>query len=399
MTDSFNASGLTIKTLNEIVTDLETGMRDIYGSDINLDQNSPDGQMLNLYAQAAIDLRELLVSINNSFSPDQVTGVLQDQRYALNGLQRQGGTYTIVPIDVTVDRTVDLDGLDADFNDINGEGYTIQDNAGNEFILIDSIQLTAGTTTVNFRARQIGEVNTTVGTITNPVTIVLGVTSVTNSSGAIQTGQDQETDAEFRVRRSLSVSIASDGYLNGIFASLSNLDGVTDVKVFENVTDSIDADLIPAHGIWCIVEGGANTDIANIIYNKKSAGANMKGATEVNVTTESGVVFTAKFDRPSAEDLYIRFDIQPDGSGAVFDQAAIKANMVANLTYNINQVAETSAVTAAAKTAIDATGGGGFAVNVEISDDGVSWVDYLQTASKSGQWTLDVSRITITELP
>lgn len=398
MPDSLSSTGLQIKTLAEITQELEDGFKDIYGSDINLDQNSPDGQMINIFAQAGVDLRELIVSVNNGFNPDHAVGRILDERVVINSIERQGGTYTIQPIDITTDRTVALDGLDGAFNDPDGAGYTIQDDAGNQFILIDSATLTAGTTTKNFRAKEIGLVETTVGTITNPVTIVLGVTSVTNSSAASEVGQAQETDAELRLRRQQSVAIASTGYLNGILAAILNLDGVTDAKVYENVTASTDSDGIPAHGIWCIVEGGANTDIGNIIYGKKTAGANMKGAVEVDIETDSGSTFTAKFDRPTAEDLYIRFDIQPTDASATFDQAAIKASIVSALDYNIGDFAETSEVTTAARQAITDNGGGGVAVNVEVSDDGSTWVDYLAAPTKDAQWTLDVSRITITEL-
>lgn len=398
MPDILNANGLQTKTLSEIVTDLETGFRNIYGSDINLDQNSPDGQIINIFAQASRDIRELATQINNGFNPDTAVGRILDQRVVINNIERQGGTFTIVPIAITTDRTVTLEGLDGDFNNIDGTGYTIQDDAGGEFILIDTVTLTAGTTTVNFRARDIGQVETTIGTITNPVTIVLGVTSVNNSSAAIQTGQDEETDAELRLRRQRSVAISSNGHLNGIFAALANLDGVTDVAVYENVTNSVDADGIPAHGIWCIVEGGANTDIADVIYSKKSAGADMKGDVEIDIETDSGAVFTAKFDRPTAEDLYIRFDIQPTSASAVFDQAAIKQSIVDAVSYNIGEFAETSELTVVARQAITDNGGGGVAVNMEVSDDGVAWVDYLPTPTKDAQWVLDTTRITITEL-
>ena len=200
-----------------------------------------------------------------------------DERVVINNIERQGGTFTIVPITIVTDRTVNLSGLDANFNDINGTGFTIQDDAGNEFILIDSVTLVAGTDVVNFRAREIGAVETTVGTITNTVTKVLGVVSVNNASGAIQTGQDEETDQELRIRRQQSVSIGSTGYLNGILGDILNLDGVTDGKVYENDTSATDSNGIPAHSIWAIVEGGANSDIANVIYAKKTAGAGMLG--------------------------------------------------------------------------------------------------------------------------
>lgn len=398
MPDQLDSTGLQTKSTSEITTELENALRAIYGADINLDPNSPDGQYVNIFAQAATEIRELITETYNSFDPDRATGRVLDERVVINNIIRNAGTYTIQPVEITTDRTVDLTGLDADFNNPDGTGYTVQDDAGNEFVLIDSITLLAGTTSVNFRARNIGQVETTVNTITNPVTIVLGVTNIDNPSGALSIGQDEETDAQLRVRRASSVANASNGYLNGLLGVVLGIDGVSEARLFENVTNVVDADGIPEHGIWLIVEGGANTDIGNAIYERKSYGANMKGAVEVDITTPSGAIFVAKFDRPTPEDLHIRFDIQTTVAGTGFDQAAIKQTIVDTLTYNIGQASDTSQVTVAAINAINANGGGGVPVNVEISDDGATWVDYLETSTLDSQFTLDVSRITITEL-
>lgn len=398
MPDLLNGNGLQTKSLSEIVTELENGLKAIYGDDINVESNSPDGQLINIFAQSAVDLRELLTEVYNSFDPDQASGRLLDQRVTINNIQRKGGTYTITPIEIVTDRTVNLTGLDADFNDPNGTGYTVADDSGNEFILIDSQTLVAGTHTVNFRARQVGQVETTVGTIVNPVTIVLGVTNVNNPSAALSTGQDEETDAQLRTRRAASVANASAGYLNGLLGTVLELDGVSEAVLYENVTNVVDADGIPAHGIWLVVEGGANTDIADAIYGKKSYGANMKGDVTVDITTASGDTFTAKFDRPVAEDLYVRFDLQPVVEGTVFDLDAIKEYLVDNLDYTIGQYASTARVTSVAYEGINALGNGGVPLNVEISTDGVVWEDYIETATKDGQFVLDTTRITITEL-
>jgi len=398
MADLLDENGLSVLTLEEITTNLETAFRDIYGNDINLDQNSPDGQMIGIFAQAATDLRELLTEINAGFDPDQAVGVILDQRVALNNIARQGGTYTIQPIEIVVDRTVNLEGLDDDFNDPDGTGYTIQDDAGNQFILIDSTTLTAGTYTKNFRAKTVGKVETTIGTVQNQVTVVLGVTSIDNTSGALSVGTDEETDAELRVRRQQSVALSSAGYLNGIQGALLALDGVSEARVYENFTNVVDADGIPAHGIWCIVEGGSNEDIAGIIYSRKTYGANMKGDVTVDIETASGGVFTAQFDRPTAENLHIRFGIQDVSVSPVYDQAAIKQSIVDLKSYNVGDYAETSSLTAIALAAINANGGGGVPVNLEISKNGADWFDYLDTTAKDNQFTLDTTRITITEL-
>lgn len=398
MADSFTASGLTVKTFTETRDDLGVGFAEAYGDDINIEQNSPDGQIIGIVSQIATDLRELLVRINNGFDPDQAVGAILDQRVSINNIARQGGTYTIQPIVLVITETVTLAGLDAAFNAPDGQGYTVADDAGNEFILIDSETFTAGTYTRNFRARAVGLVETTEDTIQTPVSIVLGVASVNNPNPAIEVGSDEETDAELRIRRARSVAIASNGYLNGIRAALLNVEGVSEAIVYENFTNATDADGIPAHGIWAIVKGGANTDIADVIYEKKSYGANMKGDTTQSITTASGANFIAKFDRPEPEDLYIRFDIQTLSADAVFDQPAIKAYLTANKLYKIGEPAETASLTRSAVNAINATGGGGVPVNLEISLNGTDWDDYLPTSAKDLQFIIADARITITEL-
>lgn len=398
MPDIFDANGLQVKTRNEIVDDLNAAFRTIYGTDINVDQNSPDGQLIGILAQAAVDLREMLVAVNAGFDPDRAPGVILDERVTINNIARKGGTYTMQPIRLVTDRTVLLQGLDSMFNDPNGVGYTVQDDAGNKFILIDSITLTAGTNDLTFRAQQIGRVETTVNTITTPVTIVLGVTSINNPSGALEIGQNEETQPELRIRRQRSVANGSAGYLNGLEGVIFGIDGVTDVKVYENYSDDTDADGIPPHCIWVIVEGGANSDIALAIYGRKSYGCDMLGAVSVNIVTPNGKIFIAKFDRPAAENLYIRYDIQPTIGSAVFDTALLKQYLVDNLEYKIGQFAVTNTITAFATASIDAYGGGGAPVNLEISKDGVTYTDYLETSFLKNQFVLDVTRIAITVL-
>jgi len=397
MPDALTETGLQVKTAAEIRADLETAFRDIYGSDINLDSNSPDGQMIGILTQSAVDIRELATKIYNNFNPDLAAGRVLDQRVVINNIERAGGTFTIIDLDIIVDRTVTLDGLDADFNNINGVGYTVADDAGNQFILIDTITLTAGTHSLPFRAKNIGRVETTFVTINNAVTVVLGVTSINNPSAPTTIGQDEETDAQLRTRRQRSVSLSSNGYLNGLLGNVLNLEGVSDGEVYENDTSITDGDGIPGHSIWLIVEGGATSDIAGVLYERKTAGCGMKGNVEFEIITDSGATFTAKFDRPVSTDLYIRFDIQPT-TGLAFPEADIKQYIADNLLYRIGQFAETSEITGVARAALEANGGGGVAVDVEISLDGSAWADYIEIPTPDSKFVIDVTNIAITVL-
>lgn len=376
MSDSFDDNGLQVATRPELVESLTQDYQSIYGDDINVDQSSPDGQTLNIFAQGGVDVRELLMQIYNSFDPDNCSGRVLDSRCAINNIFRKGGTFTTVAIDVTVDRAVTLNGLDDNYNDPNATGYTIQDNAGNQFILVSTQTLQSGTTRVLFRSKEIGAVQTTLNTITIPVTIVLGVVSVNNPVDATE-GKNEETDYQLKIRRRQSVSIGSSGYLNGLLATVLQLDGVTDAALYENYTGEVDANGTPAHCMWLVVEGGSAEEIADAIYRKKSYGCNMRGTESYTIQTVSHQQFIAKWDEPTEQELYIKFNIIPAVPGTVFDKNAIKSYILANENFRIGDGAETSSLTTIAQTAIDLNGGNGYATEVLISLDETNWVEYV----------------------
>lgn len=393
MTDSLDSTGLQISTNEELLEQLTIDFENIYGSDANLDQSSPDGQMLNIYAQGGTDIRELLTQIYNSFDPDNCSGSVLDSRCAINNIFRKGATYTIVPIDITVDRTVTLQGLDDNFNDVAATAYTIQDNIGNQFLLISTQQLNAGTHTVLFRAKELGAVQVSLNTIKTPVTVVLGVTSVNNSVAASQIGVDEESDYDLKIRRRQSVSIGSSGYLNGLLATVLQLEGVTDAALYENYTGSTDVNGTPAHCMWLVVEGGSSEDIADAIYRKKSYGCNMRGNITYTIITISNQQFIAQWDEPTILPLYIKFTIIPSKAGLVFDTDAIEDYITSHSVFKIGQGAETSSATSLAQTAIDVNGGNGYATNVLISTGGSS----STTVSGTGITAASVANVTFQE--
>jgi uncharacterized phage protein gp47/JayE len=391
--DIINENGLEIKSITEIRSDLVTDYESIYGEGINVNPNSPDGQLLNIFAQAGIDLREFLEKINASFDPNQAEGVFLDQRVALNGIKRKAGTFTFTDITIQTDRAVTLTGLDSESAELdpNVSGlFIVSDSEGNEFYLLSTEAIPgAGTSILTFRSAVIGQVETTINTITNPVTIVAGVTSINNPTAANSTGQNEETDSQLRERREISVALSAIGYLDSIEAALKNADEVTTAIVLENNTDVTDGDGIPPHSIWAIVEGGDPDEIGEIIYSKKSSGSGMKGDEAVNVPRPNGLFYVVNYDLPDNQDLYIRFNLTFSG---VVDEDDIKRQIVENVIWGIGKNATADTITCFVKSinsdyTITAT---------QISNDGISWFEVVTVSSPKNRFQNDVSRITIT---
>lgn len=305
MPNSLTSTGLTTASQTEILNNLTVAIQSIYGADITLTSDTPDGQWLNIIVQTVVDLQDLLVQIYNGFDPDNAIGNVLDQRVAINGITRQGGTYTITNVTIINSQSVNLYGLDQDVQPV----YTVQDNAGNNWFLETTVLgIAAGTHVYAFRAQNPGQVLTVPNTITIQVTVVLGVTSVNNPTTYTTLGINEESDAALKIRRQLSTSLASQGYYAGLLAALQNINGVTSAYIYENFTSSTNVYGVPGHSIWVIVAGdGAPADIAQAIYTKRNAGCGMYGAQSYVITQVDGSLFTVYWDDVVQVNVFVKF--------------------------------------------------------------------------------------------
>lgn len=343
MPNQITAAGLQTQTQAELVTQFTDAFEAIYGSDINLASDTPDGQMMMIFIQVVLDVLGLLTQIYNTFDPDNAVGVVLDQRVAINGIQRQAGTFTTTNVTIVTSQALNLYGLDQGTQPV----YTVADNAGNQWQLIASFSVPGpGTYVLSFQSAVPGAILTVPNTITVPVSIVLGVSSINNPTTYTTLGINEETDAALRVRRQKSVSLASTGYLSGLLAALENLNGITAAFVYENTTASTDGDGVPGHSIWVIVAGTAtNSDIANAIYTKRSAGCGMFGTTSFVVTQADGSSFVVLWDVVSAQDLFTQFTASSLDGVNPPNLAAIRAGLVVDYLpgvfeeVNINKLA------------------------------------------------------------
>lgn len=385
MANQIDGNGIQVQTLSEILSEMTEGFKSIYGTDINIDADTPDGNLINIFSLAKKDILDLIVSAYNSFDPDQAVGTQLDSLIQLCSITRKGGTYTETNISITVDRSLTLDGLDT------SSPFTVADDEGNEFQLVETTALSSGTTACLFRAVDIGAVQVLQNTITTPVTIVLGVTAINNPDVPTQDGQDEETDAQLRIRRQKSVALPAQGFLDGMTAALNNIEAVTEAVVYENITGTTNGDGVPGHSIWVIVDGGDDSDIAEVIYTYRAAGCGMYGAESVSVTRIDGTTLDVMFDRAVAQDLYVKFKLT-SLSGATLDTDAVKDYIAANYTPGIYEMADVSSIAILVRE---------FNSDLVISESGVSnddtnWEDLLLPSAKKNKWTVSSSNITVT---
>lgn len=391
-TSIIDQTGLTIEPKAEIVADLVGSYQTIYGADINVDSNSPDGQLINIQAQAISDYLELLLDAYNNCAVTTSYGERLDQLVALNGLQRRQGTNTDAQVLVTATRALTLPGLDQTAQ----TPFTVADNAGNQFqLLVSHVFASAGSATLTFQAVTIGQVETTANTITNVVTSTLGISTVNNPSVASDSiGVDEESDSQLKVRHAQSLNIGATGPSDAMEAALANVPDVVDAYVVENNTGGT-VNTIPAHSVWPIVRGGTNAEIGQVIYSKKAPGCGLKGSASTIITRPNGSTFTAQWDVPITQSLHIAFSVIWRGAQAL-SSSDIETALAAALTYRLGQNPSigdvVSAMATIAPTAIvtisSATQG--------VSLDGVTWASLVSPTDAQHYFTVDVANITVT---
>lgn len=383
-------NGLVTQSLEDIRDDLIAKFKSVYGQDINVEQNSPDGQWLNILAQEKKDTLDLFVQFYNNLDPDRVVGIPQQILYKLNGLIIQAYTYSYVYVNVTVTENVTLQGLDDNIENADGTGYTVRDTNGNRWILATTQNLTPGTYLLNFRAGDLGSITALPNTITVMETILKGVAGVNNPANNYITGDTGESSAQFRRRRNQAMAVPSQGFDESTQSQMLNLPNVTQCKVYDNRSDEI-VNGIPAHGIWVIVEGGTPADIGRVIYNNLPPGIPMKGSQSVLVPKINGDILQVLYDVPTAAPLYVRATIK-NFSDTPIDETYLKQQL-AEIEYNIQERAETSNITAVLK---EAVGESGNPYDVEISLNGTTWAEDLEPNGVDEFFSIQPDNITLT---
>lgn len=387
----FSDNGLETNTLRELFQELSDGYKGIYGQDIDLDQESPDGQRVAIEAQARADIEAALQWLYSQMDPDFNNGDMQQVIAKLHGLYLRPGSRSQRDLKVVTDRPVLL-----------YAGYKILDQANQVWFIRTPVTVPAGTTEVTFFAELFGKVTGLVSDTFTQLTPELGVQGFI-SEAAVVVGRDEETPEEFRQRRNRSLENPATGSTGAIFAKVAQLPGVTDVNIDENDT-KVDDPLtgIPANSIWLVVEGGAVSDIVEVMVKQKGGGTGTKGDITGRLIetlirpdgTTLAIAHDMQFDRPIYIPLHIKLTAKRKISSEPVDVDSLK-EALADRVLHIGESIDANE--------LYANGYGTARVNyvltdMEISADGVTYTEGELSPGFQGKFTLSNANIVIDEV-
>lgn len=313
---TISATGITAPDYADILASLKVSFQLIYGSDVYLEPDSQDGQLLAIFARAIYDCNQTAILAYLSYSPATSQGVALSNNVKINHLARLIASNSQVNVTLTgVAGTLITSGI-------------VADTAGNRWDLPSMVVIGAGgTVLVTATAQQPGAVQAEIGTVTSIVNPQLGWQSVTNASPA-SPGNAVETDAELRIRQETSTALRSLTILDGLAGELLTLSGVDYAVVYENDTSVTDANGIPGHSIAAVVQGGDSQAIADTIFAKKTPGCGTYGTTTVSVLNSIGALQDINYFVPTLVPIAVevRITVNSFYTSAVGEQ--IKQAMV-----------------------------------------------------------------------
>ncbi len=312
--------GYVGQRLDSILEELDRGFRAIYGNDIDLAPDSPDGQMLGLIAQIRADLEELGEAIYRALDPDHASGAWLEQRAAYAGLLRRRARYSYL-------RGVLLSGCPGA---VLPAGAVVRDiNQGRWQLIGETLLGGDGSARGDFRSLELGAFPLPADSPLTLETLAPGWSAARNRQPA-EVGVEEETDAELRARFFRSRARPAQNSLDGMVAEILQLADVCEVVGLENTGNQADANGVPAHSLNLIVDGGDEQAIATVIFQRKTAGTGLRGDVEVTLADSQGIARRLRFDRPQVIACRALIEVQRDAEFSAVDGAAIKSALAAS---------------------------------------------------------------------
>ena len=263
------------KTATEVLTQIQNVFKNVFGANVTTTPSSTVGvfsQELTNIGVEVEDTRALLFS--NVYDPNIASGKYLDGLCAFHQIKRNSATKSIATCDIT-----GLSGV------VIPTGSAVIINAnGDQFKNTVDVTIVAGVANgVVFEAVTAGVISVVANSLNRIKNTIAGFDTVNNPTDGV-TGSVIESDNSLRFKRKKSLYANSSGGLRSIIGALEENSNVIDYNIHENYTLSqiTSPAIIDAKALYLVVYLRDNsptklTEIAEILYLKKSAGCGMMG--------------------------------------------------------------------------------------------------------------------------
>lgn len=308
-------TGFKRKRYVDILADMQSRAKTNFGDNVVVDTNKPLGKFLDINAWGLAEAWEVLEDLYTSISVETAEDAALDVVVKYKDLTRiiasaATGTIRITGTSGTLISTGFMVGKDDNTTYSTTVDGTIGSTGYIDLPIVCNYQGSRG--------------NAEIGEISQIVTPLFGVTSVSNQA-IITNGYDNETDPELRQRYYATVGSISN--VETINVAVSKVEGVVSSFVIENTTmDTVDG--IPPKSFVVYAYGGDNQKIADAIFSSKAAGIQAYGDVTVTVYDENGNPYTIGFMRPTAIQIDVEVTLTVNQFFSLTDVDILKNNII-----------------------------------------------------------------------
>lgn len=287
---TFNQNGLVTANYVQIREALTDKYKEIYGSDIDISTASADGQYVSSISLVIYNMLESIKKMYNSLDPNVANGKFLDIICALSNITRKGPTKSYASLLVTNEAGTDYSASSITFVDKSNLTW-VSSNSDGSFITIpagESLNLIATCSKFGPISAEGSGDSSTPGWIYQ--TLDNSSLTVIQENDAVL-GSYEESDSELRSRRDKSTGQEAITTLDGLTGNLLALDGIDDVKIYNNNTNADqtkkDNFTVYPHSILVAIRKNLSVNIedsliGSIIYENLTPGIGTDFATTVS---------------------------------------------------------------------------------------------------------------------
>lgn len=260
---SITSSGLYIADYVTIRKAITKRFKEIYGDDIDVSTASADGVYLENYCLLLNNILQGFKALYADLDVNTASGKALDILSALSNIYRKAATKSSASLKVTLDvNEQPYSTSSISFLDGNGNTWTCK---ASDYQLQQLVFQPGETKTIVVICDELGPIVAEAGWIYRLASSDVVMTVVQEQDAAV--GQNRETDIQLRERRSMSVGTSSTTVLEGLVGLLYKIDGIEDVKIYNNNTNSSktarDFVTIPEHSVYILLRYAPNINISD----------------------------------------------------------------------------------------------------------------------------------------
>ena len=291
----------------QIATEWQNAFKENGKPLLNVDPETPQGQIIDAQVASVNQKDAEVLYLAQQFDPRTAEGRFQDALAEIYFIKRKQAISSYALCTLTGRAGTQISAGALIQSEIDGTQWSLDE---------DVTIPVSGTVSAQFTCLTAGAISASAGTLTQIVTTVTGWDTVTNATATV--GSVEESQSAFEQRRKESVALNARSTVSAVYANVAQVNGVIAVYAIDNkknISETIDGYTLTPHSIFVSVIGGEDEDIAKAIYDNLSAGCDYNGNTTIPITNEyTQAVENVTFYRPSNYDVYVKVEIQDNGS-------------------------------------------------------------------------------------